>query len=218
MLSRCRTIRIQKASAVLKRGTLSSSPNGVSVSEDAGHPRLPFVDSAPPPCQESRPALLHPRPSRAITPTMNTLQLRNSFLLLLTAVIWGVAFVAQSVCGPLHVYLRALLYRRPVPHSLHRAAQQAEPLLPRRHQAFERENEGPALDRRRVLRCDALLRKLFSADRHHVHVRGQGGVHYGLLYHHRPAPRAVLQKTVRPVRLARRGAGHRRPLFSSAIS
>ena len=28
---------------------------------------------------------------------MNTLQLRNSFLLLLTAVIWGVAFVAQSV-------------------------------------------------------------------------------------------------------------------------
>ena len=42
-------------------------------------------------------ALLHPRSSRAITPTMNTLQLRNSFLLLLTAVIWGVAFVAQSV-------------------------------------------------------------------------------------------------------------------------
>ena len=28
---------------------------------------------------------------------MNTLQLRNSFLLLLTPVIWGVAFVAQSV-------------------------------------------------------------------------------------------------------------------------
>ena len=104
----------------------------------------------------------------------------------------------HGLCGPLHVYLRALLYRRPVPHSLHRAAQQAEPLLPRRHQAFERENEGPALDRRRVLRCDALLRKLFSADRHHVHVRGQGGVHYCLLYHHRPAPRAVLQKTVRP--------------------
>ena len=120
----------------------------------------------------------------------------------------------HGLCGPLHVYLRALLYRRPVPHSLHRAAQQAEPRLPRRHQAFEREIEGPALDRRRVLRCDALLRKLFSADRHHVHVRGQGGVHYGLLYHHRPAPRAVLQKTVRPVRLARRGAGHRRPLFS----
>ena len=30
----------------------------------------------------------------------------------------------HGLCGPLHVYLRALLYRRPVPHSLHRAAQQ----------------------------------------------------------------------------------------------
>ena len=28
---------------------------------------------------------------------MNTLQLRNSFLLLLTAVIWGVTFFSQSV-------------------------------------------------------------------------------------------------------------------------
>lgn len=98
MLSRCRTIRIQKASAVLKRGALASSPNGVSVSEDAGHPRLPFVDSAPHPAKKAARLYCNPPAfSWAITPTMNTLQLRNSFLLLLTAVIWGVAFVAQSV-------------------------------------------------------------------------------------------------------------------------
>ena len=119
----------------------------------------------------------------------------------------------NGLCGPLHVYLRALLHRRPVPHPLHCTAQQAEPRLPRRHQALGYKNKGAALDRRRVLRRDALLRKLFSANRHHVYIRGQGGVHYGLLYHHRPTPWAVLQKTVRPVRLDRRSAGHHRPLF-----
>ena len=77
---------------------------------------------------------------------MNTLQLRNSFLLLLTAVIWGVAFVAQSVgmdyVGPYTFTCVRLLYRRPVPHSLHRAAQQAEPLLPRRIRPSNAKTKG----------------------------------------------------------------------------
>ena len=106
---------------------------------------------------------------------MNTLQLRNSFLLLLTAVIWGVAFVAQSV---------GMDYVGPYTFTCVRSFIGGLFLIP----------------------CIALLNRLNPVF--------PGGVHYGLLYHHRPAPRAVLQKTVRPVRLARRGAGHRRPLFS----
>ena len=85
----------------------------------------------------------------------------------------------HGLCGPLHrLYLRAPLSAA-CSSFLHRAAQQARTPAPRRHQASNAKSKGQLWIG--GVCCGVMLcRKLFSADRHHVHVRGQGGVHYGL--------------------------------------
>ena len=119
---------------------------------------------------------------------MNSRQIRQSLILLLTAVIWGVAFVAQSV---------GMDYVGPFTFICARSLIGGLVLLPcitlLKWTAEKKHRQEKAAPGGHLLRPCPLYRKLLSAVRHSVYKRGKGRIPYGLLYHHCPHFRALFR-------------------------
>ena len=161
-----------------------------------------------------------------------THKVRNTFFLILTALIWGAAFVAQSVSmdyiEPLtFIFLRSLIgglflipciwmldwLNRRSEDSGQEAADSREGLAAREAAAGERKGNVRWWTDRQVLTggivCGLFLFfcQLFSADRDSVHDRGKSGLYHFVLYYYRAAAGDFSEKILRDPHMGR--GGHR---------
>jgi len=115
------------------------------------------------------------------------MRLKNSLLLLLTATIWGVAFVAQSAgmdyVGPFTFNCARCLI----------GALVLVPLIFFMDRGKKRQREIPVENKKVLLRPCAVSGQQLPAIRHPVHHGGQGRIYHGLLHCDRAASGAVFR-------------------------